>query len=115
MWFEAAKKLAKFVELEDDWDGQKAIAPSPSIIIVALGLLIELREASRLPAPSRVGACPMGGILFEWQWPESDVYIEAEVTPAGEVEWMKKVPPNPVVHGSGTEYDKIEWARKETR
>lgn len=106
-WLDLAQALAGFVALEDDWDGQGAVAPSPQIIIVARGLLIELRDNTSLPPPSRVAACPMGGILFEWQWPGS--YLDAEITPTGEVAWMRENAGAPVEHGVGTQYDKLEW------
>lgn len=109
-WCEAATKLATFVDLLDDWDGQGAVAPSPPIIIVAGGLLIKLRKTIYVSSPKSVSAGPMGGILFVWQ--EPGMYREAEVTPTGEVEWMRERR-GLVEHGAGSQYDKIEWATTE--
>lgn len=119
-WHDAARTIAGFATLTDDWDGQGAIAPKPSLILKALSLLIELHDAHEsnepihrlLPPPSRVGACPMGGILFEWQ--TGMKYLEVEITPAGALEWMEERKGQPVRHGTGTPDGKIEWT-KETR
>lgn len=114
-WFDSARTLAGFVSLADDWDGDGAIAPKPLLILKAMSLLIELHAASELPPPSRIGADPMGGILFEWQWPESGIYREVEITPAGAIKWMEERKGQPTRHGTGTPDGKIEWAREETR
>lgn len=113
-WDEAAKKLATFVDLADDWDGLGAVAPRLLVIEKALVLLRHLRLAGdlmpALPSPSRVGACPMGGIIFTWeQW---GTYLEAEVTPTGNAEWMEEREGQPVRHGIGTVDGKIEWKEK---
>lgn len=115
-WFDSAKTLAEFASLADDWDGEGAIAPKPLLILKAMLLLIELHDAGDRSPPSRVGACPMGGILFEWQQAcstylcrgGSHSYLEVEITPAGAIEWMEERK-GKTRHGVGTPDGRIEW------
>lgn len=108
-WCDSARTIAGFATLADDWDGLGAIAPTPVLIIKAMSLLIELNAGSTLPPPSRVGACPMGGILFEWQ--ESGRYLEVEVAQTGEIAWMEERDGQPTRHGIGTLDGAIEWKK----
>lgn len=110
-WFDSARTLAGFANLTDDWDGEGAIAPKPLLILKAMSLLIELHDAGDRAPPSRVGACPMGGILFEWQTRGTD-YLEVEITPAGAIEWMEERKDKPVRHGVGAPDGTIEWKEK---
>ena len=111
-WSDSARTLIGFAILADDWDGDGAIAPKPLLILKAMSLLIELHAANDRPPPSRIGACPMGGILFEWQWQQAGCYLEAEITPAGTIEWMEERKGYPVRHGTGTPDGKIEWEER---
>lgn len=111
-WNDSARTLAGFANLADDWDGDKAIAPKPLLVLKAMMLLAELRATPNRPPPSRIAACPVGGILFEWQ--TGGNYLEVEITPAGAIEWMEEREGQPVRHGVGTPDGKIEWS-EETR
>ena len=109
-WCDSARTLAGFVNLVDDWDGQGAIAPKPLLIIKAMSLLIELHAANELLPPFRIGACPMGGILFEWQ--AASGYLEAEITPDDAIEWMEEREGQPTRHGVGAPDGSIEWTKE---
>lgn len=111
-WLDSTRTIAGFAALADDWDGQDAVAPKSGLVVIAMMFLLDLQAVSDLPPPSRIGACPMGGILFEWQWPESGIYREVEITPEGAIAWMEERKGQPVRHGIGTPDGKIEW--KET-
>lgn len=111
-WIDSARAIAGFANLT--WDGQDAIAPKSGLIVIAIIFLLELQASRDLPPPNRVAACPMGGILFEWQFVNGG-YLEVEITPEGKIEWMEERKGQPVRHGIGTPDGKIEWKENHER
>jgi hypothetical protein len=89
-WSEALDALSQIRELEDDWDGLGAPAPSMTLVDSAVHLAQVLR-AYRWPPPCRVVAGLTGTILFEWQGAGGN-YFEVEVTRPQHAEWVSIVP-----------------------
>jgi hypothetical protein len=84
-WDETFSRLRYLRGLAEDWDGQGATAPPASVLDRAEALAQTLRQHGAV-APSWATAGPDGEIVFNWQSP--GVYLEAEVSGPGLVEWM---------------------------
>lgn len=88
-WDRIFRELEDIGNLQDDWDGLGATAPSGPLVESALGLGRVLRAEGYGP-PSSVAAGPDGTILFNWQ--NEAGYLDAEVTKPYLVEWMQVAP-----------------------
>jgi hypothetical protein len=82
-WSDVIDELLVFRKLEDDWDGQGALAPDPSVVDTALQVALKFRGGEQPPA-DRVVAGVNGTVFFEWFFPTQ--YMEIEVTAPGQVE-----------------------------
>ena len=86
-WKAVVDELLRLRGLEDDWDGEGAVAPLASIVDGAITLASWMKsEAWSIPA--RISASVNGAVVFEWYAPVG--YIEIEVlSPAeAEVHWI---------------------------
>ena len=81
-WSRLIDDLLAIRNLEDDWDGQGAEAPHPTLADGAIVLAQQLRANGKGPA-DRIIAGVNGTIFFEWY--DSACYTEAEVTAPNEV------------------------------
>lgn len=88
-WERIFRELEAIGNLQDDWDGLGATAPSAPLVESAVGLVRVLRAGGYGP-PSSVAAGPDGTILFNWQ--NEAGYLGAEVTKPYHVEWMQVAP-----------------------
>jgi hypothetical protein len=95
-WRKPLDTLDQISRLQDDWDDDGAVAPSPQLVASTRELLHDLR-GRQFPAPTRVGAGPNGTILLEWQ---KDLnYFEIEVCAPYRLEWMLALPDEKPLHG----------------
>ena len=94
-WSSIRKVIESFRELEEDWDGLGAKAPSEEIIRSAEFLVQSLRHGG-LPAPSRVVPGLEGAVIFEWQ--DQSTYLEIEVSKPNCAEVMIVVGDGPAEH-----------------
>jgi hypothetical protein len=85
-WGRVLEELKSFRTLEDDWDGNGAVAPPPSLVDGAITLALSLRADLYVP-PDRVVAGVNGSVFFEWHSQAS--YQEVEVTSPIMAEWRK--------------------------
>jgi hypothetical protein len=76
-WSQLIDDLLALRTLEDDWDGQGAKAPHPSLVDGAITLAQYLR-ASGMPPADFATAGVNGTVIFEWHLPTE--YREIEVT-----------------------------------
>lgn len=68
--------LAPLAVLDDDWDGNGALAPTAGVLRVATDLLgVWMKDAPPPQAMASVG----GGVLLEWESYEADLVIEVGV------------------------------------
>jgi hypothetical protein len=95
-WESAVQKMVAFQELEDDWDGQGAQAPTYEILCSAIGLAYTFHQQGVDP-PSRVVPTPEGSVVFEWQDPDG-TYAEVEVVGWLSAEVMCIEPGKPAQH-----------------
>lgn len=82
-WSELVDDLLVLRTLEEDWDGQGAVAPHPTLVDGAITLAQHFQLTGECPA-DRVIASVNGTIIFEWQGPSG--YLEIEVTTPVEAE-----------------------------
>lgn len=82
-WTDVIDQLLSLRVLEDDWDGQGAEAPEPSVVDSALKLALRFRSTGMSPA-DRIVAGVNGTVFFEWFAPSQ--YLEIEVLAPGQVE-----------------------------
>jgi hypothetical protein len=87
-WDARMAHLKAFRSLEDDWDGDGALAPGPDLADGAISLAQSLQKQGIEP-PDRVIAGVNGTIYFEWYG--SDGYYEIEVhSPTdAEARWVR--------------------------
>jgi hypothetical protein len=76
----AGSLLGPLLDLDANWDGYGALAPSPGALSLAAKFLNSARD--RLPVPD-VMASVAGGVILEWE--SSDVDLILEVGPLGAV------------------------------
>ncbi len=88
-WAPLIGELLRIRNLEDDWDGEGAEAPHPSLVDGAI-TLAQCLEVSGTPLADRVIASVNGTIYFEWHTPLG--YQEIEVTSPldAECRWVPK-------------------------
>jgi len=88
-WSQVIDELLRMRLLKDDWDGEGALAPHPSLVDGAISLARDL-QANGTPAADRVLASPNGTICFEWFTPLG--YQEIEVISPVEAKfcWVPK-------------------------
>jgi hypothetical protein len=76
-WRNVFAKLEEFRKLEDDWDGDGSLAPSPEIIEASIRLAKRLKETE---TPPWVEPSVNGSMHFEWRTQESSHDIEVVST-----------------------------------
>lgn len=79
---EVLRRMRAISALRQDWDGERAKAPTPAALTGALGVLRGFME--RDSATPAVVPTPEGGIQFEWH--EAGWDVEVEIDPSGAVE-----------------------------
>ena len=95
-WKTALSEIVAIHQLEDNWDGQGAQAPSQEVLDSAIGLACTLC-AHEVEPPSRVVPGPDGTVIFEWQ--DSDgSYTEIEIVGWLCAEVMQIEPGRPARH-----------------
>jgi hypothetical protein len=95
-WRSAVAKITGLQDLDDDWDGAGAKAPSPDVVTSAIGLAFLLSEKGVDP-PHRVAPGLEGEVIFEWQFPDG-TYADIEVVNPLHAEVMVIEPGKPVKH-----------------
>lgn len=76
-WEPTVLAIVRLVELENNWDGLGARAPTYDLLASAVGLAYALMHKGMDP-PSRVVPSLDGTVAFEWQTPDG-VYCEVEI------------------------------------
>ena len=107
IWSERIDDLLGIRQLEDDWDGQGAPAPTSEVVDSALVLALLLRKEGIAP-PKLVAQGPSGGIHFDWL-PGGGKYVELRVMRPYQAEILVHVP------GSPTRLFTIFTDRRETQ
>ncbi len=97
-WMNAESKLLEIEELDENWDGDDAIAPSQDIVKSVYQFLSLLKEDKTLynNPPARILPTIEGGILIEWQINSS--YYEVEVEEPYKAEYMSVSENDDVYH-----------------
>lgn len=91
-WGDVTDQLLDLEQLEDDWDGMGALAPSKELVR-SCGKFVRLaRDQSKLGTPVFVVATPDGHVSFEWQG--LSLRLEAEITPDA-IQWVYSGPAIP--------------------
>lgn len=93
MWAERIDELLSIRQLEDDWDGQGAPAPTSEVVDSALVLALLLKKEGIAP-PSLVAQGPSGGVHFDWL-PGGGKYVELRVLHPYQAEILVHVPGSP--------------------
>lgn len=81
-WGSLIDGLLSVRTLDDDWDGQGAVAPSPNLVDAAIRLAQFFQAAGVRPADFAIPGVN-GTILFEWHDPVE--YVEVEMDGPGRV------------------------------
>ena len=93
IWSERIDDLLGIRQLEDDWDGQGAPAPTSDVVDSALVLALLLKKEGIAP-PKLVTQGPAGGIHFDWL-PGGGKYVELRVMRPYQAEMIIHVPGSP--------------------
>lgn len=94
LWNERIDELLAIRQLEDDWDGQGAPAPTIEVVDSALVFALLMRRDGVVP-PTGVVQGLNGEVLFDWQ-SEDGKYIEVEVTAPYTASGWLHVPGEPI-------------------
>lgn len=76
-WGDVTDELLDISQLQDDWDGQGATAPSRKTVDRAFSLVRSWREHNSVP-PSLIRPSPDGNICLEWQFSLERLEIEVQ-------------------------------------
>jgi len=95
-WETAVQKIVGFQNLEDDWDGQGAKAPSRDLLESAIGLAYTYNH-NGVPPPQCVVPGIDGSVVFEWQHPDG-TFAEVEIDRPLHAEVMVIEPGQPAKH-----------------
>jgi hypothetical protein len=76
-WEPTVQAIVRLQDLENDWDGLGAQAPTRELLASAIGLAYTLMQKGMDP-PSRVVPGLDGTVAFEWQTPDG-TYCEVEI------------------------------------
>ncbi|MCP4764744.1 MAG: hypothetical protein GY875_00570 [Gammaproteobacteria bacterium] len=87
-WQTIFNKLNKFYALEDNWDGEGAVAPDDDTIGSAIFYFLNLYDQGGR-VPTNISTSPEGVIIAEFHQDES--YSEIEFSSPTEAEWMNVV------------------------
>jgi len=87
-WVAQIDQLTAFRSLQDDWDGDGAVAPSGELVDGAVALARSLREQEVEP-PDRIVAGVNGTIFFEWHLPDGYREIEVNSPSDAEERWVR--------------------------
>lgn len=88
-WAGLIDELLRILQLEDNWDGEGAVAPSPAVVESAVRLAKTL-QAKEYPPAGRVIATVNGTISFEWLTPLGYCDIEVMSPNEAEYSWTPK-------------------------
>jgi hypothetical protein len=95
-WEPVVQQIVEYQQLENDWDGFGAEAPSRELLASAIGLAYCYREQGVDP-PQRVAPGVCGSVIFEWQDPDG-TYAEVEIDRPLHAEIMVIEPGQPAKH-----------------
>jgi hypothetical protein len=95
-WEAAVQDIVGFQQLENDWDGFGAQAPSREVLQSAIGLAYCFLEGGIGP-PHRVAPGVCGTVIFEWQDTDG-TYEEVEIDRWLHAEVMMVEPGKPAKH-----------------
>jgi hypothetical protein len=95
-WDQALSSLEKLRDLADDWDGQGASAPEVANLDQASTWISEMRQWRHALPPTRVSPGTLGEVILEWRG--ESFHLVAEVANPIQVEWLLKVPDQPIRH-----------------
>ena|SRR3989338_4956505 len=84
-WNDKFNDLNNLFELEDNWDGEGAIAPDPGIISAANALLSKIKFENRIIPPTRITASLDGTVFIDWE--NVDSREQLEFLSPDEAEW----------------------------
>jgi hypothetical protein len=96
LWDEVIDSLLRVRKLEDDWDGQGAVAPAVANVDSSIDWVRQMRRYTQAIPPSQVAPGVTGEVLLVWQ--EKSFYLEAEISEPDRVEWMLAVSGQPNKH-----------------
>lgn len=86
-WRQRIQELHELSALEDNWDGEGAIAAEQDIFEIADAYLQHMSITKEFPPPTRISLSMDGEIIFEWQF-ANGTYLEAAFSDPNQVEWM---------------------------
>lgn len=96
IWAYVIRSVQGLENLQDDWDGQGAEAPSLAIIRAAIRVAENFQKSCEQPPVTAV-ATPAGTVLFTWE--DQSSYFEFEIASPDRLEWMQKEQGKPATHG----------------
>src|SRR4051794_5430528 len=88
-WPKQEQRIAELRRLEDNWDGEGAVAPSAELIESVAGLPRQHKNDGRA-APSGIVPTVDGTLFLEWQAPP--IFASLEVRQPYEGEWLIERP-----------------------
>jgi hypothetical protein len=88
------EELERMRGLENDWDGQGALALDPANVDQAIAWVREMRRWHKALPPTRVLPGTLGEVVLEWRG--EAMHLAAEISTSARVEWLLNVPGQPI-------------------
>jgi hypothetical protein len=93
-WDQILGELSRLRRLDQDWDGQGALAPDPANVDQAVVWIHEMRHWRRALPPTHVMPGTSGEVILEWR--RESFHLVAEIGTPARLEWLLNLPGQPI-------------------
>jgi hypothetical protein len=93
-WDRLLGELSRLRRLEQDWDGQGALALDPANVDQAIAWVREMRRWRRALPPTHVLPGTLGEVILEWR--RDSFHLIAEISTPTRLEWLLDLPGQPI-------------------
>jgi hypothetical protein len=93
-WDRILDELSRLGRLEQDWDGQGALAPDPANLDQAVAWVNEMRRWRTALPPTHVLPGTLGEVILEWR--RDSFHLVAEISTPARLEWLLNLPGQPI-------------------
>jgi hypothetical protein len=93
-WDRILDELLRLRRLDQDWDGQGALAPDRAHVDLAIAWVNEMRRWRRALPPTHVLPGTLGEVILEWR--RDSFHLVAEISNPVRLEWLLNLPDQPI-------------------
>jgi hypothetical protein len=93
-WDRLLDELSRLRRLEQDWDGQGALALDSANVDQAIAWVREMRRWRRALPPTHILPGTLGEVILEWR--RGSFHLVAEIGTPTRLEWLLNLPGQPI-------------------